>query len=54
MEKWNELIQLMRKYDGHEEFVAECVYAYLAMFGDKDDLPFMDELADYINSLVQE
>ncbi|GKU81175.1 hypothetical protein NCCP28_05710 [Niallia sp. NCCP-28] len=54
MEKWHELIRLNEKYDGHEMFVAECIYAYLATFGDKDDLPFMDEPVDYINSFVKE
>jgi hypothetical protein len=45
MTEWQPLIQLCEKHDASPEFVAECIYAYIAEHGDGSDATFLTELA---------
>jgi hypothetical protein len=47
LEKWENLIKILEKYEENAEFVAGCVYGYLAEVSPEDE-NFIDDLLEFM------
>lgn len=55
MNAWEVLIKICEKNRAHSDYVAECIYAYLAEHGeDDDDRRFMNELLRFMEGVERD